>query len=59
METKQYFEAISAFGSRRSQIEREDELLWFLEAQLLARLAINAERQRILATRQTRDGLAA
>jgi hypothetical protein len=60
METKQYFiKAISGFCVEHSHIARENELFWLSESELLARLSINAERQKILATRRTRDGLAA
>ena len=59
METKQYFRAMSAFCVQRSKMEGESELFWLTEAELLARLAVNAERQRILATRQTKKELAA
>jgi hypothetical protein len=59
METKQYFRAMSAFCVQRSKMEGENELFWLTEAGLLAGLAVDAERQRILATRRTKEGLAA
>ena len=59
METKQYFRAMSAFCVQCSKMEGESELFWLTEAELLARLAVNAERQWILATRQTKKELAA
>jgi hypothetical protein len=59
METKQYFSAMSAFCIQRSKMESEDELFWLTEAELLAELAVNAERQEISATRRTEQHLAA
>ncbi len=47
METVQHFQAMSAFCSQRSMVG-EDELFWLTEAELLERLAINAERMRKL-----------
>jgi hypothetical protein len=48
METIQHYKAMSAFCRQRSKMVGEDELFWLSEAELLARLAINAERLKIL-----------
>jgi hypothetical protein len=48
MEKMQHFEAMSAFCSQRSKMDGEDELFWLTEAELLARLAVNTERLRVL-----------
>jgi hypothetical protein len=48
MEKIQHFEAMSAFCTQRSKMEGENELFWLTEAELLERLAINAERMRKL-----------
>ncbi|MCG2633038.1 hypothetical protein L6654_41490 [Bradyrhizobium sp. WYCCWR 13023] len=59
METKQYFQAKSAFCVERSKMQGEDEVFWMAEADLVKRLAINAERQRKLAVRHAGNGLSA
>ena len=51
METRQHFKAMSAFCRQRSKMDGEDELFWLTEAELLARLAINAERLKTLDAR--------
>ena len=48
METVQHYKAMSAFCRQRSKMVGEDELFWLSEAELLARLALNAERLKIL-----------
>jgi hypothetical protein len=52
METVQHLKAMSAFCTQRSKMVGEDELFWLTEAELLARLAINAERLRVLEARR-------
>jgi hypothetical protein len=44
MDTIQHFKAMSAFCSQRSKMYGEDELFWLTEAELLAKLATNAQR---------------
>ena len=56
METIQHFTAMSAFCRQRSKMDGEDELFWLSEAELLAKLAINAARLKLL---QPSDGRAA
>lgn len=56
METAQYFEAMSAVRIQRSKMQGEDELCWLAEADVLKRLAINAERQRKLSIQHPRVG---
>jgi hypothetical protein len=48
MEKIQHFEAMPAFCTQRSKMEGENELFWLTEAEVLERLAINAERMRLL-----------
>jgi hypothetical protein len=48
METIQHFTATSAFCRQRSKMEGENELFWLNEAELLTRLAIDAERLELL-----------
>ena len=48
MKTVQHLQAMSAFGIQRAKMEGENELSWLTEAELLERLAINAERMRKL-----------
>jgi hypothetical protein len=57
METIQHFIAMSAFCRQRSKMDGEDELFWLSEAELLAKLAINVERLRLL--QLSEDGRAA
>jgi hypothetical protein len=57
METIQHFIAMSAFCRQRSKMDGEDELFWLSEAELLAMLAINVERLRLL--QPSEDGRAA
>jgi hypothetical protein len=57
METIQHFIAMSAFCRQRSKMDGEDELFWLSEAELLAKLAINVERLRLL--QPSEDGRAA
>jgi hypothetical protein len=57
METIQHFIAMSAFCRQRSKMHGEDELFWLSEAELLAKLAINVERLRLL--QLSEDGRAA
>jgi hypothetical protein len=57
METIQHFTAMSAFCRQRSKMDGEDELFWLSEAELLAKLAINAERLKLL--QPSEDGRAA
>ena len=59
MEAKQYFVAMAAFCVQRSKMQGENELFWLAEADLLKRLAINAERRRKLAVQHPSNGLAA
>lgn len=48
METIQHYKSMSAFCRQRAKMDGEDELFWLTEAELLARLATNAERLRLL-----------
>ena len=57
MEMIQHFIAMSAFCRQRSKMDGEDELFWLSEAELLAKLAINVERLRLL--QPSEDGRAA
>jgi len=57
MEMIQHFIAMSAFCRQRSKMDGEDELFWLSEAELLAKLAINVERLRLL--QLSEDGRAA
>jgi hypothetical protein len=52
METDQRLKAKSAFFSQRSKLDGEEKLFWVTEAEVLARLATNAERQRELEARR-------
>ena len=59
METKQHFKAMSGFCRQRSKMDGEDELFWLTEAELLAKLAINAERLSFLEARSNNLNAAA
>ena len=48
METLHHYRAMEAFCRQRAKMDGEDELFWLTEAELLERLAINAERMRKL-----------
>jgi hypothetical protein len=52
METIQHYKAMSAFCRQHSKMEGEDELFWLTEAELLTRLATNAERLKLLKLQQ-------
>lgn len=52
MEPKQYFTSMAAFCRQQSKMVDENELFWLAEAQLLEKLAINAERQRRLSAQR-------
>jgi hypothetical protein len=55
METIQHYKAMAAFCRQRSKMDGEDELFWLSEAELLARLAINAERMKLLEIEPSSD----
>lgn len=57
MKTIQHFTAMSAFCRQRSKMDGEDELFWLSEAELMAKLAVNAERLKLL--QPSEDGRAA
>jgi hypothetical protein len=59
METIQHYKAMAAFCRQRSKMDGEDELFWLSEAELLARLAINAERMKLLEIEPSSDKLTA
>jgi hypothetical protein len=48
MEMIQHYKAMSAFCRQHSKMDGEDELFWLSEAELLTRLATNAERLKLL-----------
>jgi hypothetical protein len=48
METTQQLETTPALCRKRSKIDSEDDLNWLSEAELLARLAENARRLKIV-----------
>jgi hypothetical protein len=43
METKQYHRAMEAFCRQRAKMEGESERFWLAEAEVLAKLAMNAQ----------------
>lgn len=54
MEMIQHYKAMSAFCRQHSKMDGEDELFWLTEAELLTKLATNAERLKLLELRKGR-----
>jgi hypothetical protein len=50
METVQHYHAMGAFCRQRGKTERESELFWLTEAEILAKLVTNAHRMQVLET---------
>ena len=48
MESIQYYRAMEAFCRQRAKMEWECDRFWLAEAEGLAKLAINAHRQKVL-----------
>jgi len=48
MESLQHYRAMEAFCRQRAKMEGEEESFWLTEAELLARLATNAHRMKVL-----------
>ena len=54
MEPLQHYRTMEAFCRQRAKMEGEDESSWLTEAELLAKLATNAHRMRVLGNNSTR-----
>jgi hypothetical protein len=48
MESIQYYRAMEAFCRQRAKMEGESDRFWLAEAEVLAKLATNAHRQKVL-----------
>jgi hypothetical protein len=48
MEPLQHYRTMEAFCRQRAKMDGEDESFWLTEAELLAKLATNADRMRVL-----------
>jgi hypothetical protein len=55
METIQHYRALEAGCRQRAMTERESEVFWLTEAEILAKLVTNAHRMQVL---ETEKGLA-
>jgi hypothetical protein len=48
MESIQHYRAMEAFCRQRAKMEGESELFWLTEAEILAKLATNAQRMKVV-----------
>jgi hypothetical protein len=48
MESIQHYHAMEAFCRQRSKMEGESELFWLTEAEILVKLATNAQRMKVI-----------